>query len=91
MQHQLPRPSTDAGTTYQLFELYIGSGKLRLGNVYCSPIKLNPASLPPPTDFRTLYMGDFNARHPELGDGAPTSNRNGRSFLHYIRSNHLTS
>ncbi|XP_068207780.1 uncharacterized protein, partial [Palaemon carinicauda] len=35
-------------------------------------------------------MGDFNARHPDLGDLAGTVNRNGNLLLGYIRRNQLT-
>ena len=37
-----------------------------------------------------VYMGDFNARHPALGDVSPTPNRSGLPLLEYIRRHRLT-
>lgn len=46
--------------------------------------------LPPPLTCGIVYIGDFNARHPELGDKSPTPNRNGPRLLGYIWRNRLT-
>ncbi|KAK3868772.1 hypothetical protein Pcinc_025810 [Petrolisthes cinctipes] len=37
-----------------------------------------------------VYMGDFNARHSDLGDGSGSIHRNGVRILSYIRKHHLT-
>ena len=90
LPHKLLRCSTDDHTTYQLFEVTRGTGTLHLCNVYCLPLGLSPAALPPPAVQGMIYMGDFNARHPEMSDVSPTPNRNGRLLLQFIKANHLT-
>lgn len=89
LQHRLLYTSQDPDTTYQLFEVSIGNGRFQVCNVYCAPGLLNVSALPPPTDLGTIYMGDFNSRHPDLGD-LSALNRNGRQLLQYIHRNHLT-
>ncbi|MPC65203.1 hypothetical protein E2C01_059334 [Portunus trituberculatus] len=69
LQHKFQRNSTDAETTFQLFEVAAGNGKLRICHVYSAPGKLQVNVLPPPTDQGMIHIGDFNARHTELGDG----------------------
>ncbi|MPC59880.1 hypothetical protein E2C01_053909 [Portunus trituberculatus] len=36
-----------------------------------------------------IYIGDFNSRHPELGDQTMLK-RNGHHLLLYVKRNHLT-
>jgi len=76
--------------TFQLFEITLGDGKIRLCNVYSAPGRINLPALPTPTIRGMIYMGDFNARHPALGDLSLTSNRNGLPLLEYIRRYQLT-
>lgn len=88
--HQLLRCSTDDDMTFQLFEVSVGDGKLRLCNVYSAPGKINLPALPPAAPHGMIYMGDFNARHPALGDVSSTPNRSGLPLLEYIRRHRLT-
>lgn len=88
--HRLLRCSTNDTMTFQLFEIKIGNGSIRLCNVYTAPGLINIQALPTPTDCGMIYMGDFNARHPDLGDASPTPNRSGLPLLNYIRRYHLT-
>ena len=88
--HRLLRCSTDVDMTFQLFEVTVGDAKLRLCNVYSAPGVINLPALPTPTDRGMIYMGDFNARHPALGDASPVPNRNGLPLLNYIHRYHLT-
>lgn len=74
VQHQLLQTSTDDYTTFQLIEVIIGSGRIRLCNVYAAPGRLNVAAIPSPGDRCMVHMGDFNARHPALGDCSGTEN-----------------
>ena len=90
VQHQLLRTSVDADMTFQLLEVAMGCDKLRLCNVYSAPGRINLAALPLPTLRGAIYMGDFNARHPELGDTSHTPNRNGPRLLDYVRCHRLT-
>ena len=90
VQHRLLGTSDDGDTTYQLLEIALGSGTLRLCNVYSAPGKLNTAALPTPTTRGMIYMGDFNARHPALGDLSDTVNRSGTRLVDFIHQNHLT-
>lgn len=85
MQHKLLCVSDDEDTTYQLFEVIVGDGKIRMCNVYCVPGGLQTTLLPPPAAHGMMYLGDFNARHPELGDASPIGKRSGRNLLQYIR------
>ena len=89
LQHRLLRTSTDADTTFQLFEVTVGNGTIQACNVYCAPGNLHVPVLPPPSGQGMVYMGDFNARHPDLGD-LSTLNRNGHQLKRYIQCNHLT-
>ena len=68
VQHRFLQNSTDNNTTFQLFEITIGGGNIRLCNVYCAPGGMDPATFPAPTIRGVVYMGDFNSRHPALGD-----------------------
>jgi len=88
--HQLLRCSTDDDMTFQLFEITVGDGKLRLCNVYSAPGRINLPALPTVTSPGMIYMGDFNARHPALGDVSPIPNRSGLPLLEYIRRHRLT-
>ena len=88
--HQLLRVSVDADMTFQLLEVAIGHDKLRLCNVYSAPGRINLAALPLPTLRGVIYMGDFNARHPDLGDTSATPNRSGPRLLDYVRQYRLT-
>ena len=90
MPHKLLRCSTRDDMTFQLFEVIVGDGTLRLCNVYSAPSKINLPALPIPTDRGMIYMGDFNARHPALGDASLTPNRGGPPLLNYIRRYRLT-
>ena len=76
--------------TFQLFEVEVGGGLLQLCNVYSAPGRLQLDDLPPPTVRGTVYAGDFNARHPELGDRPGASNRPGVLLLSFVRRHHLT-
>ena len=51
---------------------------------------MDPAALPVPNIRGMVYMGDFNARHPALGDPSRFVNRNETRLLEYIRRNSLT-
>ena len=90
LPHKLLRCSAQDDMTFQLFEVIVGNGTLRLCNVYSAPGVINLPALPVPTDRGMVYMGDFNARHPALGDVSPTPNRGGLPLLNYIRRNRLT-
>lgn len=72
--HKLLRCSTDENMNYQLFEISMGDSKLRLCTVYSAPGRINHPALPAATAHGIIYMGDFDARHPALGDVASTSN-----------------
>ncbi|KAK3885900.1 hypothetical protein Pcinc_009918 [Petrolisthes cinctipes] len=76
--------------TFQLFEVLPGNGVLQLCNVYSAPARLTLEALPSPTVRGMVYMGDFNARHSDLGDGSGSINRNGVRLLSYIHKHHLT-
>lgn len=76
--------------TFQLFEVTVGAVRLQLCNVYSAPGRINLNDLPPSSLHGMIYMGDFNARHPALGDVSPTPNRGGLPLLEYIRRHHLT-
>ena len=65
-------------------------GVLQLCNVYSAPAKLNPEALPPPTVRGMVYMGDFNAWHPDLCDLSGSHNRNGVRLLSYLHRHYLT-
>ena len=90
VQHRFLQNSTDNNTTFQLFEITIGGGNIRLCNVYCAPGGMDPATFPAPTIRGVVYMGDFNSRHPALGDLSGTINRNGTRLLEYTRRYQLT-
>lgn len=72
--HHLVRNSVDIDMTFQLLDVTIGNGRIRLCNVYSSPGKIKLAALPTPSPSGMIYMGDFNARHPDLGDAANAPN-----------------
>ncbi|MPC75150.1 hypothetical protein E2C01_069534 [Portunus trituberculatus] len=57
-----------------------GYGTPRLYNVYSDPGVIIFPALPTP-----IYMWDFNARHPSLGDASSTPNRSGLPLLNDIR------
>ena len=88
--HRLLRTSTDPDVTFQFFEVELGGGVLQLCNIYSAPTSLQLAALPPPPVRGTVYAGDFNARHPALGDRSGTTNRPGALLLSYICRHHLT-
>ena len=90
MPHRLLRCFAHADMTFQLFEVTVGDGKLKLCNVYSAPGKINLPVLLVPTDRGMIYMGDFNARHPALGDVFPTPNCSGVLLLSYIHCYRLT-
>ena len=90
LPHRLLQTSTNPDMTFQLFEVSHGRGVLQLCNVYSSPARLTLRALPPPTVRGVVYMGDFNARHSDLGDPSASSNHNGPRLLAYIRRHHLT-
>ena len=90
LPHRLLRTSADPDTTSQLFEVTFGDGVLQICNVYSAPARLHLAALPPPTVRGFVYMGDFNARHPALGDCSSFPNSCGLRLLSYIRRLHLT-
>ncbi len=86
LTHRLLRTSTDPDVTFQLFEVTVGSAVLQICNVYFALARLHPAALPLPS----VYLEDFNVRHPALGDLSGSSNRPGVLLLSYIRKYHLT-
>ncbi|KAK7012737.1 hypothetical protein SK128_009505 [Halocaridina rubra] len=88
--HTLLGSSAQVDMTFQLFEITVGNGTLRLCNVYSAPGVINLPVLPIPTDSGMIYMGDFNARHPALGDSSSTPNRGSKPLLDYIRRYRLT-
>lgn len=88
--HKLLLCSTDENMNYQLFEIAMGDGKLRLCNVYSAPGRINLPALPAATAHGIIYMGDYNAQHPALGDVSSTPNRSGLPLLEYIRRHRLT-
>ncbi|XP_076030944.1 uncharacterized protein LOC143019134 [Oratosquilla oratoria] len=90
LSHTLVGSSAQPDMTFQLFDITVGNSTLRLCNVYSAPGLINLPALPIPTDSGMIYMGDFNARHPALGDVSPTPNRAGRPLLDYIRRYRLT-
>ncbi|MPC85936.1 hypothetical protein E2C01_080742 [Portunus trituberculatus] len=90
VQHRFLQNSADNQTTFQLLEVTVGSGNIRLCNVYAAPGRMEPAIFPAPTIRGDVYMGDFNARHPALGDLSGTVNRNGTRLLEYTRRYQLT-
>ncbi|MPC48146.1 hypothetical protein E2C01_041913 [Portunus trituberculatus] len=47
--------------------------------------EIDTGVLPTPSIRSTIYMGDFNVRHPALGDISATPNRNGIRLEDYIR------
>ena len=55
-----------------------------------APGGMSPASLAAPTIRGMVYIQDFNARHPALGDPAGTVNRNGTRLLEHTRRNQIT-
>ncbi|KAK3878768.1 hypothetical protein Pcinc_016579 [Petrolisthes cinctipes] len=76
--------------TFQLFKILPGNGVLQPCNVYSAPARLTLEAFPSPTVRGMVYMGDFYARHSDLGDGSGSINRNGVRLLSYIRKHHLT-
>ena len=90
VQHRILRCSTHDDTTFQLFEVAAGAGKIWLCNVYVAPGKIDTGILPPPSVHSTVYMGDFNARHPALGDVSLTPNRNGTRLEEWLHHCWLT-
>ena len=90
LPHRLLPASTDDHTTYQLLEVTVCGAVIRLCNVYSSPGGLRPDTLPAPSARGMVYMGDFNARHPALGDISGSVNGNGGRLLRYIQRNQLT-
>lgn len=76
--------------TFQLFEVTVGDGKVRLCSIYSAPGRINLLALLTPTISSVVYMGNFNARHPALSDVSPTPNRNGSPLLEYIRRYQLS-
>ena len=79
--HRLLRHSTDNDMTFQLFEAAIGNSTLQLCNVYSAPAKINLFAFPPLTVRSIMYMGDFNARHADLGDLSGNNNTNGHRLI----------
>lgn len=75
--------------TFQLFEILVGDGKLQICNAYGAPGGLNMNVLLPSTHQGIIFVGDFNARHPDIGDKS-TMNRSGQQLQYYIQRNHLT-
>ena len=74
LQHRLHCVSDDTDTTYQLFEVTVGAGKIRVCNMYCVPVGIVTTLLPFLAAHGMLYLDDFNPRHPELGDVSLTNN-----------------
>lgn len=72
IQHRFLRCYTGEDMTFQLFEVVMGNDTLRLCNIYSPPGRINLTVLPIPTIRGTIYLGDFNCRHPALGDVSHT-------------------
>lgn len=70
------RNSVDEDMTFQLFDVKIGEAKISLCNVYFAPGRIKLDALPIPATRGMIYLGNFNVRHPELGDTSPSPNRN---------------
>ena len=87
LQHRLLCVSDDADTTYQDFEVIVRAGKIRMYIITCIVLLVGYWLH---CCFLRLYLGNFNARHSELGDVSPTGSKSGRCLLQYIRCNHLT-
>ncbi|MPC47626.1 hypothetical protein E2C01_041378 [Portunus trituberculatus] len=82
--------SNDPDTIFQFLKMTVGLGTVRLCNVYSAPVGLIIHVLPTPLDCGIIYIGDFNARHPELRAISQTPKRNGVQLLRYMRRYHLT-
>ena len=59
-------------------------------HVYFAPGRINLAAFPLPTLRGTVYMGEFNARHPDLKDPSQIPDWNGPRPLDYVRGYRLT-
>ncbi|KAK3873866.1 hypothetical protein Pcinc_021157 [Petrolisthes cinctipes] len=82
--HQHLRCSTVDDMTYQHVKITMGDEMLKLCNVCSTPGRINlPALLT--TTHSVIYMGNFNAQHPDIGDVSPSLNRSGLPLLEYIR------
>lgn len=57
---------------------------------FSAPSGFDPTCLPAPNPSDMLYMGDFNTRHPDLGDMSTTPNRDGCLFTEFISTHRLT-
>lgn len=76
--------------TFQLFDITVSVGKLQICNVYSAPGRIIFTDLPHSASHGMIYMGDFNARHPNLGDASPNPNRYGLPLVQYIRRHNIT-
>lgn len=57
-------------TYSQFVETKLEEGTIRLCSVYSSPGRMNFDAQLSPKVHSTVYMGDYNARHPGLGDAS---------------------
>lgn len=62
----------------------MGDGKLHLCNVYSAPGRINLPALPTVTSLSMIYIGDFNAWHPSVGDLSLVLNCSGLPLLQYM-------
>ena len=86
LPHHLLRTSSRPDTIFY----FLVDGVIQVCNVYFAAAGLNPQTLPPPTVCGMVYIGDFNARHPDLCDLSGSHNRNGVRVLSYLHSYCLT-
>lgn len=82
--HTLIRSSTDLDNQYQLFRLPVNNGHLYICNTYIRGNKFRHTVLPTPQDKSIFYVGDFNARHPQLGDTRGRTTVNGTRLLNFV-------
>lgn len=75
LPHRLFRTSIDTDITFHLFDAQTEDGVHQLNNTYSASAALIPLALSPPTARGVVYMGDFNAQHPDFGDCFGSYNR----------------
>lgn len=89
--HTLLSSSTDADNQFQLFQIPVNDGFIHICNTYIRGDKLKCHLLPTPRNKSIFYIGDFNARHPQLGDTRNRTTVNGNALLAFITTYDLTA
>ncbi|KAK7081288.1 hypothetical protein SK128_006248 [Halocaridina rubra] len=74
----------------QLYILSWNSCGIKLPSKLAAVKILNIVSVPPPAARGMVYIGDFNTRHPALGDLSGTENHSGARLIEFIRAKHLS-